>query len=301
MAAAASGRSFEHTVVSNVLGVAIVPAARDNYMYLLWDKKTKEGAIVDPYKPRDIVAKAKELGVKITSVLTTHSHGDHDGGNPIVARMDPSIAIYGGKGDGVKAVTKELEENDVIQMGNIKICIISTPCHTRGHICYFACSEDLPSGVVFTGDTLFVGGCGNFFSGTPKMMSDNFKKLSKLHKNTLVYCGHEYTLANFMYARYVEPSNEALRLKTEWAQRKRDAGQFTVPSTIQEEIETSPFMRAVLGVESLQKHTGTADPVKAIKFVREEKSAGTWKQKLCLPSPKGKSTVDIAPKNKCCP
>lgn len=299
--AAASASRFDHAVVSEVMGLEIVPAARDNFMYLLWDKKTKQGAIVDPFDPKAIFAKAKQLGVKITAVLTTHSHNDHDGGNPQVARMDPSIVIYGGKGDRVKAVTKELTENDVIQFGSIKISVIATPCHTIGHICYFARCADMPSGLVFTGDTLFVGGCGNFFAGTPKMMFDNFIKLSKLPKDTLVYCGHEYTIANFQYADYVEPENAELRLKHAWVLKRREARQHTVPSTIKEEIDTNPFMRAVLGVDTLVEHVGTTNLVQAIKFVREEKSAGDWKRKLCLRASKNKKTeVTVGPSKNCC-
>ena len=264
---------------SDQVSVAIVPALEDNYMYLITDLSTMEAAIVDPVAPEAAVQAASVVGAKITCVLTTHSHWDHAGGNNAIKTMlgDQLKEVYGGRGDGAQGCTKEVDEGDSIFVGNLELKVLSTPCHTKGHVCFVALPKDAPQ-LAFTGDTLFVGGCGNFNKGTPEQMADNFQKLGSLADDTLVYCGHEYTAANFAYAAYVEPENASLAKKLEWAK----SATCTVPSTIADEHATNPFMRAVFGVPSLVKHTGTSDPAAAILFVRKEKSRGAWKKQTRL-------------------
>lgn len=162
-------------------------------MYLIVDKKSKIGAAVDPYDAERMCAEAERRGVSIESILTTHSHHDHDGGN---ANMKTILGttlktVYGGKGDGAAECTKEVTEGDRIRVGDQTILsVLSTPCHTRGHVCFVLHDKEGKRPVaVFTGDTLFVGGCGNFNSGTPKMMADAFRKLGTLPKTTLCFVG----------------------------------------------------------------------------------------------------------------
>ena len=209
----------------------------------------------------------------------THNHWDHASGNNKIkeALGDRLKVIYGGVGDNAQGVTKEVGDGDVIEIGKLKVHVIATPCHTPGHVCYVVKLEDGPQ-LAFTGDTLFVGGCGNFNSGTPKQMAENFRKLGSLKGDTLVYCGHEYTESNLLYASFVEPDNVGLKKKLEWAK----ANVLTVPSTILDEHEMNPFMRAAFLSPSLVKHCGTSDPAEAIKFVRHEKSAGAWKKQMKL-------------------
>eukprot|EP01126_Amoeba_proteus_P055207 TRINITY_DN6836_c0_g1_i2.p1 TRINITY_DN6836_c0_g1~~TRINITY_DN6836_c0_g1_i2.p1 ORF type:complete len:192 (+),score=35.85 TRINITY_DN6836_c0_g1_i2:295-870(+) len=175
--------------------------------------------------------------------------------------------IVGGQGDFASAVTREVGEGDVVMVGDLKVNVLYTPCHTPGHVCYFVPGSP---GAVFTGDTMFVGGCGNFNTGTPAQMLRNMCQiLGNLPGDTLVYVGHEYTLRNYAFAMEVEPENKKLKEKNEWAQSQRKQGQPTVPSTIEEERATNPFMR--VNELAVQRYTGKTNPVEVIFQVRRLK------------------------------
>ncbi|KAG8924363.1 Cytoplasmic glyoxalase II, partial [Tulasnella sp. 418] len=146
--------------------VVPVPVRSDNYAYLLIDDATSEAAAVDIFDVPKVVGKANELGVRITSLLTTHCHLDHGGGNKDFADQFPDVPIYGGSGK-VRAVTKIVQEGDILKVGdNITVKCLATPCHTRDSICYYVEDVTRSQRGVFTGDTLFVAGCGKFFEGT---------------------------------------------------------------------------------------------------------------------------------------
>ena len=149
-----------------------VPALEDNYMYVVIDEETKQCGVVDPVDASAMITAAEREGATITAILTTHSHWDHAGGNVELKKRCASVeVVYGGAGDGVAGCTKELNDGDTFALGNSTVQVISTPCHTPGHICY------LVDGNVFTGDTMFVSGCGNFNSGTPAQMAAAFSLL----------------------------------------------------------------------------------------------------------------------------
>ncbi|PIC47414.1 hypothetical protein B9Z55_006783 [Caenorhabditis nigoni] len=150
----------------------------------------------------------------------------------------------------------------------------STPCHTSGHICYFVSdpSNESEPPVLFTGDTLFIAGCGRFFEGTAPQMDTALNKILKvLPEETLVYPGHEYTVANLKFAAHVEPQNPDVAAKLKWAQEQREKGLFTVPSTIFDEKATNPFMRVVES-EEVQKTVETNDPIEGMAKLREMKN-----------------------------
>lgn len=260
--------------------VQLIPALEDNYMYLLCDPATKQCAAVDPVEPQKVLAAVRERGWSLAAVLTTHSHWDHDGGNRELAGLvGSSVPIYGGRGDGAQAVTHEVGEGEVIKVGELAVSVLSIPCHTAGHVGFFAQPQAGQPGVVFTGDTLFVMGCGNLNNGTPQMMADAMVRLSQLPPETLAYVGHEYTLSNGEWATTVEPS-EAVVAKLRWAREQRAAGLPTVPSTMGEEMETNPFLRAAVG---LHDYPGFGDaPVARLAALRAHKSAGKWKAQVKL-------------------
>jgi hydroxyacylglutathione hydrolase len=254
--------------IYNMVTIDIVPALRDNYMYLISDPVTKIAAVVDPVEPEQLIAKAAERGVEIQSVLTTHSHWDHAGGNNKIKGLVSTLTeIYGGVGDGVEACSKEVDHGDVITVGNIKVTVLATPCHTQGHISFFIDQqENVEQPAVFSGDTMFVGGCGNFNSGTPEQMYHSMcKVLGKLPPKTLVYCGHEYTKRNLAFAAYAEPGNLKIFNKIEWCNKV----QCTVPSTIESELETNPFVR--VHVPTIQQFTKETNPVQCLFRVRKMK------------------------------
>ncbi|KAE9444980.1 hypothetical protein C3L33_23123, partial [Rhododendron williamsianum] len=252
------------------------------------DEATKEGAAVDPVEPDKVLGVAKENGVELKSVLTTHHHWDHAGGNEKIKELVPGIRVYGGSLDNVKGCTNKVENGDSLSIGkDINILALHTPCHTKGHISYYLTGKAEEDPAVFTGDTLFVAGCGKFFEGTAEQMYQSLcVTLASLPKPTRVYCGHEYTVKNLQFARTVEPENAKIAHKLSWAQHQRQTGLPTIPSTIEEELETNPFMRVdLLEVQKLlpfkllkwiipnffQEKVGCKSPVEALREIRQRK------------------------------
>lgn len=237
--------------------IHILPALTDNYMYLLVDEATREAAIVDPVEPEKVLVAVQQKNVRLSTILTTHHHWDHAGGNEMMVKAaGRALRVIGGD-ERIPALNHTVQDGDSLTLGSLHIQCIATPCHTTGHICYYVRAESQPvDPAVFTGDTLFIAGCGKFFEGTAEQMhSALITKLSALPNNTRVYCGHEYTASNLRFAQTVEPSNQDLKTKIEWTNAKRALNEPTVPSTIGQEKLINPFMRVT--VASVQAHAGT--------------------------------------------
>jgi hydroxyacylglutathione hydrolase len=232
------------------LHVERIPTLRDNYTYLLVCRKSGEAAVVDAPEAEPVQRRVEKLGARVTKVLSTHHHPDHSAANPELAKRYDA-PVYGHVSDAkrIPGFTHGLEEGDTLAVGEETARILFIPAHTRGHIAYAF------DGAVFCGDTLFAAGCGRLFEGTPALMYEALAlKLGRLPRETLVYCGHEYTLGNLRFAAHVEPENEAVRraLERVTAVRARAAAdwhdatpdEMTVPTTIADEHATNPFMRA---------------------------------------------------------
>ncbi|EEF41604.1 hydroxyacylglutathione hydrolase cytoplasmic isoform X1 [Ricinus communis] len=248
-----------------------VPCLEDNYAYLIIDEATKEAAVVDPVDPDKILQAANHHGAHLKLLLTTHHHWDHAGGNVKMKELFPGIQICGGSLDNVKGCTHQLDNGDKLTLGShVNILSLHTPCHTKGHISYYVTGKEGEDPAVFTGDTLFIAGCGKFFEGTAEQMYQSLcVTLGSLPKPTKVYCGHEYTLKNLQFAQTVEPDNVKIQQKLQWAQKQRQAGLPTIPSTIEEEWETNPFMRADL--PELKARVGCESPVETLQKIRQLK------------------------------
>ena len=226
--------------------IVIVPLNSDNYGYLVIDEKTNNGIFVDVSGQPDIVLnEIKQNNVNLTTVLTTHHHWDHAGGNNAVKDAVPSVEIVGGEIDNVEGCTRFVKDGEEWTYGeDIKVRCIHTPGHTNGHISYFL--EQGNQRAVFTGDCLFVGGCGKFFEGTGEdMYNALYEKLGSLPSDTLIYCGHEYTLSNYKFALSCEPNNTHLIEANEKAKAAREAGKPTIPSSLEVEKQTNPFLRVL--------------------------------------------------------
>jgi len=247
-----------------------VPCRSDNYMYLLIDESTKTAAVVDPYDPKKLVAVAEKEGVKLgKQLITTHHHHDHAHGNNEFANMFPGITVYGGS-DQVQGLTQKIKQGDSFKIGNsITITGLATPCHTQDSICFFAEDNAANQKAVFTGDTLFVSGCGRFFEGEPQEMHTALNKtLASLPDSTRVYCGHEYTKANVAFSSSVDPTNSAIQELKKFA----DANEITTGSfTIGDEKKHNVFMR--LSSDAVKEATGEVDPIKAMGKLREMKNS----------------------------
>ncbi|GAA5983188.1 hypothetical protein JCM11641_006840 [Rhodosporidiobolus odoratus] len=247
-----------------------VPCRSDNYEYLLIDEKTQITAVVDPYDPPKLQAAAEKEGVKLGQyLLTTHGHHDHAGGNEKTVQLYPGIKVYAG-GAEVSAVTEVVKDGDRFKIGSLDVTAVYTPCHTRDHICYFVEDKEKNERAVFTGDTLFISGCGRFFEGEPEEMHTALNtKLASLPNDTKLYVGHEYTTSNVAFSKKIEPENEAiLRLEQFCKDNEVTTGKFTIG----DEKEHNVFVRVTS--PAVQKATGSTDPVKVMGILREMKNKG---------------------------
>jgi hydroxyacylglutathione hydrolase len=238
------------------LSIERIPTLKDNYTYLLVCDETGEAAVVDAPEADPVVNRIEQLGARLVKVLSTHHHPDHSAANPELARRY-GVPVLGHVSDRnrLPGFTTGLEEGDRVEVGDHTARVLFVPAHTRGHIAYvFERAR-----AVFCGDTLFAGGCGRLFEGTPEMMFDAMAKLGALPGDTRVYCGHEYTESNLRFAASVEPENAAVREALEQVRARRakaapdwhDAtpDEMTVPTTIADEHATNPFMRAKTAAE----------------------------------------------------
>ncbi|VDK47179.1 unnamed protein product [Anisakis simplex] len=258
--------------VSSAMRIVPIPALTDNYMYLLVDESSKQAAIVDPVDIPAIQSALQTSGTELSAALVTHHHWDHAGetGN-LADKYDSRLPIYGGD-DRISKLNNKVKDGDTFKIGSLHVKCIFTPCHTTGHICYFVTSENSDQKVVFTGDTLFIGGCGRFFEGSATDMHKALnEKLASLPDETEVYCGHEYTVTNLRFAQSVEPKNEEVSKKLEWAKAKQKNHEPTIPSTIGDEKRFNPFMR-VSKSEELQKLAKSTDPIAVMALIREMKN-----------------------------
>ncbi|CAK9290999.1 unnamed protein product [Gordionus sp. m RMFG-2023] len=248
--------------------VHILPALEDNFMYIINQHDSKDAIVIDPVDADLVYETVKDRNLNLLSILTTHHHWDHAGGNEKMLKFLPTLNVYGGD-DRVNCLTKKLTDGDKVSLNNLEIKCLFTPCHTSGHLCYFLQSSRHSS--VFTGDTLFIGGCGRFFEGTADQMYKALVNvLGHLPDNTEVYCGHEYSVSNLKYGQFVEPDNEDIQKHLKIYQTNRKDGEATVPSTIGLEKLMNPFMRVDLS--SVQKHCKTDDHIQAMDYLRNEKN-----------------------------
>ncbi len=229
--------------------VVPIPCLSDNYAYLLVCPETKEAAIVDPSEPEPVLraleqpTSAREA-VKVVAILATHHHFDHVGGIEGVKAKLGVERVYGYESDKgrIPQQTHFLKEGETFTLGSLLVRAIHIPGHTTGAVAYVVTREPNDP-VVFTGDTLFVAGCGRLFEGDPPMMHASLSKLAKLEPSTRVYCGHEYTESNLRFAAYVEPSNPSIEKARARAAQLRKESKPTIPSTIGEELSYNPFLR----------------------------------------------------------
>jgi hydroxyacylglutathione hydrolase len=241
-----------------------LPALRDNYIYLLYDPETATAAVVDPAVAEPVLDKLAELGAELVAIFNTHHHHDHVGGNRQLLERYPRAAVYGSQADRgrIPGQTVELRAGEAVEFAGRQATVLFVPGHTRGHVAYYFPE----SGDLFCGDTLFAGGCGRLFEGTPEQMVGSLDQLRQLPEATRVWCAHEYTLNNLRFALTVDGDNPDLQARYQQVAALRQAGSPTVPSTIGEERRTNPFLR--WDQPALQAATGVLDPVQVFARLR---------------------------------
>ena len=221
--------------------VVRIPVLSDNYVWLVRESESGEVMVVDPAVAEPVLAKADELGWKITQIWNTHWHPDHTGGNADIKAATGCI-ITGPEAEYARIPTLDVQVKggDIMKLGAASATVIDVPAHTAGHIAFHFADDQ----AAFVGDTLFAMGCGRLFEGTADQMYSNMRKLEALGDDTAVYCAHEYTLSNGRFALTVEPDNAALVERMDRVTAMRERGEPTVPTSIALERATNPFMRA---------------------------------------------------------
>lgn len=219
------------------LNITAIPAFQDNYIWLL-----KAGgntcAVVDPGDADPVLEVLEKQGLKLSCILLTHHHYDHAGG--VAALLERHNAtVFGPIDDRLPVVHKVCREGDQVHLPGLDVNfrVLEVPAHTRSHIAFYS------QNVLFCGDTLFSLGCGRFFEGTATDMQRSLDKFAALPADTMVYCAHEYTQANSLFALAVEPGNTTLKTRASEIVRLRAAGKITLPSRLGDELAMNPFLR----------------------------------------------------------
>ena len=237
-----------------------IPAFNDNYIWCIYDDESRKAAVVDPGEAEPVEQALLSLKLELAAILITHHHFDHTGGIEKLIE-NRNIPVYGPKNDQIAAITHRLSEKDSLSLFGLDFTVLEVPGHTLDHIALYCPDTGNGQPVLFSGDTLFAGGCGRIFEGNPSMMLNSLQKLATLPGATRIYCAHEYTLSNLAFANAVEPTNSELntRIHTD-TQRRRD-NIPTVPSILATELATNPFLRCTEDtvIDSARQHCDNTD------------------------------------------
>ncbi|MBI6554349.1 MULTISPECIES: hydroxyacylglutathione hydrolase [Pseudomonas] len=220
-----------------MIQISALPAFTDNYIWLLQEPQSRRCAVVDPGDAAPVLAWLKQNpGWTLSDILVTHHHHDHVGGVEALKRVS-GATVYGPAHETIPARDVALQDNQRISVLGWDFAVYAVPGHTLGHIAFYH------PGVLFCGDTLFAGGCGRLFEGTPAQMHASLQRLAALPADTRVYCTHEYTQSNLRFAQAVEPDNADIAERVENVNRLRARGEITLPSNLALEKRTNPFLR----------------------------------------------------------
>lgn len=244
-----------------------IPLLADNYAWLL--VRGSDAAVVDPSEAGPVLELLRGRGLTLRTVLATHHHGDHVGGIEELAEAFPGLEVICSEPDRerVPKATRAVRNGDRIEVLGHPVRCLLVPGHTRGALAYHLPTAD----AVFTGDTLFTGGCGRLFEGTPAQMLQSLERLASLPGSPGVYCGHEYTEKNLAFALSLTPEDRAVAGRLAQVRSERAAGRPTVPAPLALERRTNPFLRC--HDPALQAVTGRTDPAEVFADLRRRKDA----------------------------
>ncbi|MDN3923095.1 hydroxyacylglutathione hydrolase [Roseateles violae] len=251
-----------------------VAAFADNYIWMLHDGV--DAIVVDPGEAAPVLEALAAQRLHLAGILVTHHHGDHVGG---LAGLRPHLRgpVYGPAREDIPTPFTPCRAGDSVELLGLRFSVIDVPGHTAGHIAYYA--EPVGEApLLFCGDTLFSGGCGRLFEGSPAQMYASLQTLAALPGTARVCCAHEYTLSNLRFALTVEPDNAALRDYQAWCQGQRERALPTLPSSIATERQINPFLRcsepAVAAAAATHQALpgAEADPVAVFASLRQWKN-----------------------------
>lgn len=248
-----------------------LPAFTDNYIWMLHDG---HGAlVVDPGDAQPVLHALSGSGLQLLTILVTHHHKDHTGGIQQLVEAT-GAEVYGPAREQIAGIQHSLQDGDRVQALGLDFQVLDVPGHTAGHIAYFS-ENTQPAPLLFCGDTLFSGGCGRLFEGTPAQMLASLTRLGALPGHTQVCCTHEYTLSNLKFAREVDPDNQDLLEYLQQCMTSRAAGHPTLPSNIAQELKINPFLRsheAALITSARRFDAGSVDQHGAFATLRQWKN-----------------------------
>lgn len=243
------------------------PCLADNYGFLLHDPASGETAAIDTPDGAEYLRQAEAKSWRITQVWNTHWHPDHAGGNAAIAAATGAKVTAPKEVERIGSIDRVVGNGDTATLGQWKARVIDVSGHTNGHIAYY-----LPEvGIAFVGDSVFALGCGRMFEGEPQQFWDSLSRIKALPPETALYCAHEYTQANAKFALHADPDNPLLQHYAGEIERKRAAGEATVPTTLARELETNPFLRA--DSETMRDRWGGASPAETFARLRAAKDS----------------------------
>ena len=248
-----------------------LPAFNDNYLWLLHDGR--RALVVDPGDANPVLQALAQLNLQLDAILVTHHHPDHIGGVDAL-RDATGAAVWGPARERIPEPLTRLNGGQTVDALGLRFSVMDVPGHTAGHIAYY-CADLDGKPLLFCGDTLFSGGCGRLFEGTPAQMLQSLDTLAALPGNTRVCCTHEYTLGNLRFARAVEPDNKALLDYSQHCETLRARGEPTLPSSIEVERAINPFLRsreATVKRAAAQRNAGAVDDVSVFAAIRQWKN-----------------------------
>lgn len=249
-----------------------IPVLSDNYIFLMLDRDRRIAAVVDPAEAAPVLAELNRHQVELVAIFNTHHHGDHVGGNQELIAAFPHVRVYGGAEDRGRIPGQQvyLADGDRVQFGDRVGEVFFIPGHTRAHIAYYfpPVASDIP-GELFCGDTIFAGGCGRLFEGTPAQMVGSMTKLRQLPDHTRIWCAHEYTLSNLKFAVTVDPENSELQQRLVDVTAARRDLIPTVPTVLGIEKRTNPFLR--WDTSALQASVASSDAIETFARIRGRK------------------------------
>ena len=223
--------------------VITIPALGDNFIYL-YRYNQSDSLAVDPGDGSLVLRTLQEHGLGLKMILITHHHWDHVAGTAEL-KQKTGCKVIGADRRSIPGIDSVVEDGQILPVGGGKIRVIATPGHTRTSVCYYM--EPSPgdkNGILWTGDTLFAGGCGRLLECDAQAMTESLQRLASLPDDTLVYCGHDYTLENYEFASGIEPGNQVVKERLEQVRQLQKQGKTTVPSSILLERRTNCFLRA---------------------------------------------------------
>tara|TARA_B100000686_G_scaffold300772_1_gene335534 strand:- start:383 stop:1144 length:762 start_codon:yes stop_codon:yes gene_type:complete len=247
-----------------------IPCLTDNYAYIIKDNKSKLVGVVDPSEALPIINYLKKENLKLNFILNTHHHFDHIGGNIELKKMyNAKVVGFVNDKHRIPGIDITVRNDEKWSFGNSNVKVMHIPGHTLGHICFFFEKEK----IAFTGDTLFSLGCGRIFEGDHNQMLKSLNKIKELPKDTLIYCGHEYTHKNAEFCMKYDSDNVNLKSKFEKIKKLRANNLPTIPSRLEDELKSNIFLRCDQNDLKAKLNMKNQEDFKVFRKVRDLKDS----------------------------